>query len=179
MRWGLIPFWAKDAKVGYTTINARVETVSTKPAFREAWKRRRCLVPSSGYFEWQVLADGKTKQPYFIRNVQAPILMFAGLWERWNGPDGGVESYSIVTRDAAPVVREVHDRMPLTLTPELLRDWLHGTVEDAAAIAHAAPAPELDFYPVSRAVGNVRNTGEQLIAPIEDPAAGIPCLNSA
>jgi putative SOS response-associated peptidase YedK len=176
MRWGLIPFWAKDGKVAYTTINARVETASTKPAFREAWKRRRCLVPSSGYFEWQVLADGKTKQPFFIRNVQSPILMFAGLWERWNGPEGELETYSVVTRDSAGPVSRIHDRMPLTLTPELLRDWLHGTADDAAAIAQAAPLPELDFYPVSRAVGNVRNTGEQLIAPLQDPAPDLPAL---
>lgn len=174
MRWGLVPFWSKDGKIGYTTINARVETAATKPAFREAWKRRRCLVPSSGYFEWQLLADGKTKQPFFIRNAQAPIVMFAGLWERWKGPDGELETYSIVTRESAGPVSPIHDRMPLVLPPELLQGWVHGSVDDAAAIAHAAPVPEFDFYPVSRAVGNVRNTGEQLIAPLADVEPQLP-----
>lgn len=169
MRWGLIPFWAKDSKIAYSTINARIESASSKPAFREPWKRRRCLVPSSGYYEWQVLADGKTKQPWFIHAGHAPILMFAGLWDRWRGPDGDIDSYSILTQAAAGPITRVHDRMPLILPPTLFADWLHGDADAAAAIAHAAPLPDLAFHPVGRAVGNVRNQGESLIQPLPDP----------
>lgn len=166
MRWGLVPFWAKDPKIAYSTINARIESASSKPAFREPWKRRRCLVPSSGYYEWQVLADGKTKQPWFIHAADAPILMFAGLWDRWRGPDGEIDSYAILTQPAEGAVTAVHDRMPLSLPPALLADWLHGSPEDAAAIAHSAPVAEVAFHRVARAVGNARNQGPGLIAAL-------------
>ncbi len=166
LRWGLIPFWAKDAKLAYSTINARVESADSKPAFREAWKKRRCLVPSSGYYEWQVLADGKSKQPWFIHADDAPLLMFAGLWERWKGPDGDVESYSIVTRPAAGAITRVHDRMPLILQPAAYEPWLRGSGDDASAIAASVPTPKLAFHPVGKAVGNVRSQGEQLIRPL-------------
>ncbi len=167
MRWGLIPFWAKDLKIGYSTINARVETASSKPAFREAWKRRRCLVPSSGYYEWQQLS-GKHKQAWYIRNAEAPLLMFAGLWDHWRGPDGEIESYSIITRSAAGPISTVHDRMPLILPPSMLGDWLGG---DPLAVADAAPLPDLRFHPVAPAVGNVRQQGEGLVAPISPAEA--------
>lgn len=167
MRWGLIPFWAKDTKVAFSTFNARVETASTKPMFREAWKRRRCLVPASGYYEWQLLPDGKTKQPFLIRDSASPVLMFAGLWERWNSPDGPLESYTIVTRDAEGPERVLHDRRPIMLPPDVLGDWIHGSAEDAAGIALAAPDPALTWHPVSPAVGNVRNQGPQLAEPIQ------------
>ena len=167
MRWGLIPFWAKDGKIAYTTINARVETAAEKPAFREAWKRRRCLVPSSGYYEWKVLPDGKSKQPYFIHDAHRPVFLFGGLWERWQGPDGqAIDTYSIVTQEAAGAVTQVHTRMPLILPPDLLRDWLRGSANDAAAIAQAAPVPDFAFHPVGTAVGNVRNEGPGLIEPV-------------
>ncbi|MDZ4814087.1 MAG: SOS response-associated peptidase [Pseudomonadota bacterium] len=170
MRWGLIPFWARDMKVAYSTINARVESASAKPAFRDAWKRRRCLVPASGYYEWRVLADGKTKQPYFVHAADAPVLMFAGLWDRWQGAaTEAIQSYSIVTMPAAGVIAEIHDRMPLILPSSLLRDWIYGSADDAAGIALAAPVPLLAFHAVPNAVGNVRNQGPGLI---EDLAAG-------
>ena len=168
MRWGLIPGWAKDSKIGYSTFNARAETASTKPVFRDSWKRRRCLIPSSGYYEWQLLANGKTKQPYFIHNADAPILMFAGLWARWHSPTSGdIDSYSILTHEAAGPVRELHDRMPLMLPPDLLGAWLNGSSDDAAAIVHAAPVASLAFHRIGNAVGNVRNEGAGLIEPIE------------
>lgn len=167
MRWGLIPFWAKDAKVAFSTFNARVETASTKPMFREAWKRRRCLVPASGYYEWQLQPDGKTKQPFLIRDSGSPVLMFAGLWERWNSPDGPLESYTIVTREADGPERVLHDRRPIMLPAELLSDWINGSADDAAGIALAAPDPALTWHPVGKSVGNVRNQGPQLAEPIE------------
>lgn len=173
MRWGLVPRWAKDAKIGYSTINARVDTACTKPSFRDAWKHRRCLVPASGYYEWPVLADGKTKQPYFIRDADAPVLMFAGLWERWQGPDGPLDTYSIVTQDAAGDVATIHDRMPLALPQSMLRDWVYGDADTAAAIAQAAPVPSLVFHPVGRDVGNVRNQGPTLIEALAEAPRGL------
>jgi putative SOS response-associated peptidase YedK len=167
LRWGLVPFWARDAKIGYSTINARVETAATKPAFREAWKRRRCLVPASGYYEWPVLAG--QKQAWHIRAAHAPMLMFAGLWERWTPPEGdAMESFSIVTQAAAGEVAQLHDRMPLILPPALLHDWLHGDAAAAVAIAASAPVPDLAFHRVAAAVGNVRNQGPGLIEPLAD-----------
>ncbi len=167
MRRGLIPFWAKDMKIAYSTINARVESASAKPAFRDAWKRRRCLVPASGYYEWRVLAERKTKQPYFVHAANAPVLMFAGLWDRWQDAEAEViQSYSIVTMAAAGAIADIHDRMPLILPPPLLRDWIYGSADDAASIALAAPVPELAFHGVSKAVGNVRNQGGGLIEPL-------------
>lgn len=167
MRWGLIPAWARDAKIAYSTINARVETANSKPAFRSAWKSRRCLVPASGYYEWP--GEGRQKQPYYIHATDAPVLMFGGLWERWS-PKGGepIETYSIVTMDAVGELARLHDRMPLMLPPELHRDWIEGDGEQATAIAQAAPLPSLSWHAVGKAVGNVRNQGPQLIEPIAE-----------
>jgi putative SOS response-associated peptidase YedK len=168
MRWGLVPYWSKDARMAYSTINARIESASTKPAFREAWKRRRCLVPASGYYEWK--GEGAAKQPWFIHDAQAPVMMFGGLWERWNAPDGNVlETYSIVTMPAAGPVSSLHDRMPLILPAGLQRDWLHGSPEQAAELALAAPAPALRFHAVGKAVGNVRSQGAELVRPVAPP----------
>jgi putative SOS response-associated peptidase YedK len=169
MRWGLLPPRAKDTKLAYSTINARIETCVSKPTFRGAWKAgRRCLVPASGYFEWQWLDDkGKVKQPYFINLADAPVMFFAGMWEsRSDGAGGELLTYTIITRDADPVIRGVHDRMPLILPPELLPDWLHGSVDQAGALMAAVPEPPLVFHPVARAVGNVRNTGPELVEPV-------------
>ena len=170
MRWGLVPYWSKDARMAYSTINARLESVATKPAFREAWKRRRCLVPASGYYEWK--GEGAAKQPWFIHDPQAPVMMFGGLWERWNAPDGNVlETYSIVTMPAAGPVSTLHDRMPLILPPGLQRDWLHSTPEQATELALATPEPALQFHAVGKAVGNVRNQGAELVRPVAPPGA--------
>jgi len=171
MRWGLVPYWAKDLKIAYSTINARIETASSKPAFREPWKRRRCLVPSSGYYEWQLLADGKSKQPWFVHAVDAPLLMFAGLWDRWRGPEGDIDSYAIITQPAAGAIAQVHDRMPLILPAVRFSDWLLG---DPAAVAESIPAPSLAFHRVGKAVGNVRQQGEALIRPVAADAATAP-----
>lgn len=166
MRWGLLPPWAKDTKLAYSTINARLESVAEKPAFRSAWKQRRALIPSSGYYEWMQL-DAKTKQPHFVYMEDAPVMFYAGLWER-RRDDAGNEllTYSIVTRDADQTVETIHDRMPLILPPTVFHDWLYGSADDAMAIAHAVPSAPLRHHPVDRAVGNVRNNGPQLIAPV-------------
>lgn len=165
LRWGLIPAWAKDTKAGYSTINARIETAATKPAFRDAWKRRRCLIPASGYYEWP--GEGANKQPYYI-HAAAPILMFAGLYELWTPSEGAsIQSFTIITMDAEGPVAKMHDRMPLILPPDLARDWIESDAQQAAAIAQAAPVPELVFYPVGKAVGNVRNQGRGLVDQVE------------
>lgn len=168
MRWGLLPSFAKDTRLAYSTINARLESVDTKPAFRDAWKKRRALVPATGYYEWPVI-DGK-KRPHYIHPADSPVMMFGGLWEaRSDGAGGWLLTYSIVTRGADPVIAPVHDRMPLILSPDTHRAWLHGTADDAMAIAHTAPEPALAYHEVDAAVGNVRNQGAQLIAAVQSP----------
>ena len=165
MRWGLLPGWAKDAKIGASMINARIETVATKPAFRSAWKTRRCLVPASGYYEWRLEAG--VKQPYWVHAASGPLLMFAGLWENWKSPTGDwIRSFSIITQDAEGAMLELHDRTPMMLKPSVLGEWLHGGTEQAAAIAASAHPPPLAWHAVSRAVGNPRSNGPQLIEPI-------------
>jgi putative SOS response-associated peptidase YedK len=164
MRWGLLPSWAKDVKIGASMINARLETVATKPAFRSAWKSRRCLVPVSGYYEWRL--EGGIKQPYWIHDATSPVLMFAGLWENWKAPTGDdLHSFAIITTAAVGTISQLHDRAPLMLMPTVCSDWLHGSVDQAEAIAADAPLPALAWHPVSRAVGNPRSNGPQLIAP--------------
>lgn len=166
MRWGLLPPWARDTRLAYSTINARLESVSEKPAFRGAWRQRRCLVPSSGYYEW-IQVDPKTRQPYFIHRDDAPVMFFAGLWEtRPDDAGGELLTYSIITRDADQTVATLHDRMPLVLPAGVFADWLHGSPDDAMAIALSVPPAPLAFHRVDRAVGNVRNTGPQLCVPL-------------
>ena len=165
MRWGIIPPWGKDAKVGYSTFNARVETASTKPVFRAAWKSRRCLIPASGYYEWP--GTGKDKQAHYIHATSGPLLMFAGLWERWTPHDGeSVDTYTIVTMDAVDDMLQLHSRTPVMLPPDLHRDWMEADAEQAMAIALASPIPELLWHSVDKAVGNVRNQGKGLIAAL-------------
>ena len=167
MRWGLLPFWAKDAKKAYSTINARAETVRTAPAFRDAWKRgQRCLVPASGLYEW-VDEGGAKKQPYFIQAAdrQKPI-MFAGLFSRWTGPEGAeVATYTVITTEALGEIREIHHRSPRVLLAGDWQAWLAGTAEEAIAFLEPEEVP-LQVHQVSLAVGNPRNQGEQLVAPL-------------
>lgn len=165
MRWGIIPPWAKDAKVGYSTFNARVETASTKPAFRAAWKSRRCLIPASGYYEWTGI--GKAKQAHYIHPEANPVLMFAGLWERWTPRDGEpIDSYTIVTMDAVDDMLQLHSRTPVMLSPGLLRDWIEADSGQAATIALTSPLPKLRWHTVDKVVGNVRNQGKELVAGV-------------
>lgn len=165
-RWGLLPPWAKDTRLAYRTINARLETVATSAAFRGAWKARRALVPSSGYYEWMRLED-RSKQPFFIRLRDAPVMFYAGLWER-RRDDAGNElmTYSVLTRDADQSVATLHDRMPLILPATAFGRWLHGDPHEAMAIAMSVPPAPLVFHRVDRAVGNVRNDRPELVAPL-------------
>ena len=166
MRWGLLPPWAKDTRLAYSTINARLDGITTKPAFRSAWKTRRCLVPSTGYYEWQPVAGGK--QPYFIHPTDAPVMFFGGLYEaRPDGAGGELLTYSIITHAADPALEPIHDRMPLVLAADTFRDWLHGTPAQAMDIAMAAPQARVAVHPVDRAVGNVRNDRPELIEAVQ------------
>jgi putative SOS response-associated peptidase YedK len=123
MRWGLIPYWAKDASIGYMMINARAETVATKAAFREALKKRRCLIPADGFYEWK--KDGKVKTPFCFAMADDSIFAFAGLWEQWKNPEGRlVETCSIITTTPNALCAEVHDRMPAILPDEAYDLWL-------------------------------------------------------
>ncbi len=176
MRWGLIPAWVKDPKGFALLINARGESVLDKPAFRNAMRRRRCLIPTDGFYEWPAAANaGATRQPYFVRarrgaDGTAPPLAFAGLYETWTGPNGEeVDTAAIVTTRANRMLSAVHDRMPVFVAPEAFDMWLNCADVDAeTASALIAPADEklLEVYPVSTAVNRVANDSEALIAPV-------------
>lgn len=167
LRWGLIPAWAKDTKIGAKTINARAETVAAKPAFRSAFKKRRCLVPASGYFEWK--GEQGSKQPYFIHDPAGHLLMFAGLWELWRPAEGGdwLRTFTIVTGEPGKVSGDIHDRQPVILPPDLWAVWVDGMPEEASSVLDVAPEAELVYHPVPKAVGSPRNRGPELVAPID------------
>lgn len=163
LRWGLVPFWAKDPKIGYRTINARSESVADKPAFRDALKRRRCLVLADGYYEWK--KDGKHKQPYYIRLKDGRPFTFAGLWDR----NGQLETFTVITTDANKLTAAVHDRMPAILD-DIDRDlWLDHHIEDKEKLLpllRPFDAGEMTMHPVDRRVGNVRNNDPACIEAI-------------
>ncbi len=166
LRWGLVPFWAKDAVIGRRLINARLDSLADKPAFREALSRRRCLIAASGFYEWQQLASGK-KQPYFVRARAEPLLAFAGLWERWRG--GGteqpLETCVIVTTAANETLAPIHDRMPVMLTRAAQDVWLDPTSTVATIAELAARGPEVEAWAVGTAVNDPRNDDERVLAP--------------
>jgi putative SOS response-associated peptidase YedK len=167
LQWGLIPFWAKDGGLGRRLINARLDSVATKPAFREAWTRRRCLIPASGFYEWSEPVGGR-KRPHFIHAGDEPLLALAGLWERWRTPTGAkLETCVIVTTDANAQLAKVHDRMPLLIPRHAQALWLDPRSSVADVSQLVAQAPALEVHPVSFAVNDPRQDDETLIAPIE------------
>lgn len=170
IRWGLVPFWAKDVSIGAKMINARAESVRTKPAFREAFRRRRCLIVADGFYEWQK-TDEKRKQPYYITRAGGQPFALAGLWEEWAPPGGQqLDTCTIVTTAAGEDIAWIHDRMPVMLEPAQFGTWLDTSAPPDAAEALLQPgAGPLTAYPVSTRVGSVRNDDPQCIAPL--PAA--------
>ena len=158
-RWGLIPSWSKDTKMAASMINARAETVAEKPAFRSAFRRRRCLIPVSGFYEWQ--RDGKAKTPHLISPRNAALFGFAGLWEKWQAPDGElVESCTILTTSPNELMATIHDRMPVILTPNDFGVWLDPQVDDVSALSALLvpyPSDEMQAEQVSDVVNNARN----------------------
>jgi putative SOS response-associated peptidase YedK len=166
MHWGLIPSWAKDPKIGYSTINARADTVATKPAFRAALKKRRCLVIADGYYEWQ--KQGSIKQPFLYEVDGGRPFAFAGLWEQWWGADHQaetpLESCTIITTDANDLARQIHDRMPVLLDECDYAAWLDPANTDVANLLDPLPAERMSVRPVSRFVNNARNEGPECVA---------------
>ncbi len=167
VHWGLIPFWAKDEKIGYKLINARAEGIDAKPSFREAFKHgRRCLIPADGFYEWA--KDTKPKQPWRITLEDGGPFAFAGLWERWDkGPDGvPVESCTIITTSANHLVCPLHDRMPVILAPDDYPAWLgEDAVRDVLELLRPYPSEAMRAYPVSTVVNSPKNDGPECVEP--------------
>ncbi len=163
LRWGLVPFWAKDPSIGNRMINARSETVAEKPSFRSAYKKRRCLILADGFYEWRNEGDGKT--PYFISLADGSPFAFAGLWENWTSKesDESLQSAAIITAAASEFMAQLHQRMPVVLLPEQAGRWLGG---DADLLSEAIDnSPEFRAWPVDRKVNNARNEDPALIDP--------------
>ena len=179
VRWGLVPPWAKDTKGGARMINARAETVAVKPAFRSAFKRRRCIIPADGYYEWQTV--DKAKQPHYIYRTDGGILAFAGIYELWRDesvPEDHENAWfwsaAIITTDATDDIGRIHDRTPMVIAPESWADWLDPANNDKELLlatmqpATSSGAGGLTSYPVSTAVNSVRNNGPALVEPLGD-----------
>ena len=177
LRWGLVPSWSSDPKGGARMINARIETVTEKPAFKKAAARRRCLLPAAGYYEWQKTDHGKV--PYFLHDPDGRLLAMAGLYELWrdpaladDDPNRWLWSCTIITQQAPDLLGEIHDRNPVLVPPELQAAWLDCSSDDPATarkILDQIPEARLEPHVVSPAVGNVRNDGPELIQPVELP----------
>jgi putative SOS response-associated peptidase YedK len=168
-RWGLIPSWAKDAKIGNKLINARGETVAEKPSFRSAFRKRRCLVPADGFYEWKKLDGGK--QPHFIHLRDEEPFAFAGLWEHWTNPNDGevIESCTIVTTEANSLMRTLHDRMPVILPAQDYERWLDPATQDVEALKallRPYPSEDMTAYPVSTYVNNPRHEDAKCLAAV-------------
>jgi putative SOS response-associated peptidase YedK len=177
--WGLVPVWAKDPKVGSKMINARAETLAAKNAYKPAFKRRRCLIPADGFYEWKKIPGQKTKQPHFIHRPDGEPLAFAGLWEVWRGPDrqgDPLRSCTIVTTSANETMQPLHDRMPVILPASAWDEWLDPANDDLETLGKLlVPAPPelIVHHPVSTEVNRVSNKGAELIEPV-DPDAPEP-----
>ena len=165
MRWGLVPWWAKDLKIGFSSFNARAETVAKTPAFRDAWKRgQRCLVVTGGFYEWRK----PDKQPFMIALGNKQMMCMAGLWDRWKPKDGEpVRSCTVITTEANAMIAPIHDRMPVILGAEDWAAWLgEEPLADPAVLLKPFPPERMTMWPVSKAVGNVKNVGRELAEPI-------------
>jgi putative SOS response-associated peptidase YedK len=167
-RWGLIPSWAQDAAIGARMINARAETAADKPAFRAAFRQRRCLVIADGFYEWQ--KQGSLKQPFYIALRDRKPFGFAGLWEFWKDSQGeAIETCTLLTTEPNDLIRSLHNRMPVILPPDQHELWLNPGIEDVdllRPLLKAYPAEEMDAYPVSRWVNNPDNEGPRCIEPL-------------
>lgn len=170
MRWGLIPYWSKDSKIGFSTINARAETLVTSSTYREAFKYRRCLVPADWFYEWQQI-DAKTKQPYAIALQDGSLFAFAGLWESWKDKATGerLGTYTIITTDPNELLQPLHNRMPVILKRDDYERWLDPGDPQRLPVdlLRPFPAEEMRSWKVSRAVGNVNNNEPSLVEAVE------------
>lgn len=177
LRWGLVPSWAKDLKIGANAVNARAETVAEKPMFRAAIKKRRCLVLADGYYEWR--ADGKAKQPYHFRYEDQRPFAFAGLWESWRGVDGNdapLETCTIITTAARGIAATLHERMPVIIPPSDYDRWIAPQPLDVAqleTLLHPPLQDELIPVPVSKVVNSVKNQGPECLEPADPLFPGL------
>lgn len=170
MRWGFIPSWAKDEKLGFKMINARVETILEKNTFKKAVEGRRCLVPADGFYEWK--RTGKSKQPFRIQKKDASLFCYAGLWSKWISPKGEeIFSFTVITQQPNKLMEDIHDRMPVILTKEQEALWLSEELSPETLLQMIEPYPEeeLTAFPVSEKVNNVRNNDASLIERKEEP----------
>jgi putative SOS response-associated peptidase YedK len=169
-RWGLVPPWATDRRVGARMINARAETVATTRAFAKPFAVRRCLIPATGWYEFAPVPDKPRKQPYFMTPSSGEPVVFGGLWSVWGQPDERLLTCSIVTTEALGDLRQVHDRMPLFLGADRWREWLTATTDLGALLAppNAAEIAALEIRPIGPAVGDVRNDGPNLITRLDE-----------
>lgn len=171
LKWGLVPSWAEDDKMGWRTINARAETLAEKPAFRRAFASKRCLIPADGFFEWKKLASNK-KQPMRIIPKQAKLFHFAGLYDTWTSPNGKrISTCTIVTTMPNRVMEPIHDRMPVILGHDAAAQWLDRKITDTSKLMpllQPCPTDWLDVYPVNSLVGNVKNDSPACIEPMDE-----------
>lgn len=163
MRWGLIPFWMKELPKSNNLINARSETVASKPSFRNAYRKRRCLIPADGFYEWQKLENGK--QPYYIQLKNKDIFTFAGLWEQWQGEDQTIESCTILTTDANEDMKPIHHRMPVIIDQNQFHRWFDNADPQDLLIPY--PKGKLHAYAVSKFVNTPTNNGPNCVDPME------------
>jgi len=167
--WGLIPFWAKDKKIGYKMINARGETITEKPSFRNAFKKRRCLVPADAFYEWKRMTGSKEKIPYRIFLKDQPLFSMAGIWETWKNPEGEyIRSFSIITTTPNELMAEIHDRMPVILSKTDEKTWLEsGNQEELLNLIRPFPVAGMDAYRISKLVNSPRNNSKEIIEKVE------------
>ena len=169
-RWGLVPSWARDPGIGNRMINARLETAAEKPAFRAAFRRRRCAIPADGFYEWQAVGDGP-KQPWFITAAAGGPFLMAGLWEHWDKAGATLETCTLLTTEASGPMRDIHHRMPAILKPEVYRQWLdpeNQDVTDLKKILEKGRLTRLISYPVTKQVNSTRNNDASFIEPIDE-----------
>ncbi|HEX2329555.1 MAG TPA: SOS response-associated peptidase [Candidatus Angelobacter sp.] len=179
MRWGLIPYWSKDASIAARTINAMAETVAEKPTFRDAVRKNRCLIPADGFYEWKKLG-AKEKQPYNIGMRDDGLFAFAGLWDRWKTPGGDIwETCSVITTDANSLLQPIHTRMPVILKPEDYDSWLDPGIQDPVRVEDLLKpfdAQRMKIYPLSSRVSNVNNDDPECIREVPPAAEAAPML---
>jgi putative SOS response-associated peptidase YedK len=173
LRWGLVPSWANEPEIGYRMINARAESVADRPAYRAAFRRRRCLVPADGFYEWQ-RRSGR-KQPYRVTMKDGGLFAFAGLWERWNGGDEPLETFTIIVTGANDLIRGIHERMPVIIDPADYEAWLEAVdTTIPMALLQPYPAEKMRAYPVGPRVNSPKNDDPQVIAEMEPEAVSRP-----
>jgi len=163
LTWGLLPSWSKEPKLGYSTINARAETVAEKPTYRSAFRKRRCLIPADGFFEWQTTPTGK--QPWYITSQDSSPLAFAGLWEHWEGAGQAIKSCTIIVTAANSIMRPIHDRMPVILPEDQWQDWLavETPPDELKALLNPYSSEHMRAWKVSKRVNSSKSEGKKLI----------------